>query len=124
MAAYMFLGSLFPRADFGQLPKVIYAFKHFQQHLQEEAKAGRTTSLWKFVELHFFQPDEHGQGHQQEHSQLPLHSLGNSIAAIEVQELALLQLTFIKNISTIFQLVQSPNLAGFLTGIFRPPVHF
>ncbi|MDX1941662.1 MAG: hypothetical protein SFU99_13975 [Saprospiraceae bacterium] len=122
LAVYMLLGSLFPQADFSQLPKMIYAFKHFQQHCREEANAGKTTSLWEFVELHFFQPDEHGQGHQQEHSQLPLHSIGNALTAVATQYPVLPKLTFVENIFSIFHTNQSIHLPGFKAGIFRPPV--
>ncbi len=120
LAGYMFLGSLFPQVDFSQLPKVIYAFQHFQQHRQEETKAGRTVSIWQFAELHFFQPSEHG--HQQEHNQLPLHSLGNAFTAVPMQYPVLLQLTFVKNISRHFYTNQSLHLPGFLSDIFRPPL--
>lgn len=122
LAFYMLLGSLFPQADFSQLPKVIFAFKHFQQHVQEEAEAGRSVSFWKFAELHFFQPSEHGQGHQQEHSQLPLHSVGQVFSAVELHQLALPFFVFVQNSSTIRQADQTLDLAGFSLGIFRPPV--
>lgn len=124
LALYMSLGSFFPQADFSQLPKVIYAFQHFQQHRQLEAAKGRTVSMWKFVEVHFFCPNEHGRGHEQEHSQLPLHSIGNSFAPVEFHHVSLPELALVKNFHSIFTTDQLLDLPGFLTGIFRPPIKF
>jgi hypothetical protein len=124
LASYMLLGSLFPQSDFSQLPKVIYAFKHFQEHYQEEAQAGKTVSLLKFVELHFFNPNEHPRGHEQEHNQLPLHSINSAISIAEFHHYTLPELALIKTYTSIFSTNQSLNLSGFLSGIFRPPVAY
>lgn len=122
LSFYMMLGSLFPQSDFSQLPKVMYAFKHFRQHCQQEAQAGRTVSLLKFAELHFFSPNEHGAGHEQEHSQLPLHSINSSLSVAEFHPYFLPELAVIKTVTSIFSTNQSLDLPGFLSSIFRPPL--
>jgi hypothetical protein len=118
----MLLGSLFPQSDFSQLPKVIYAVKHFQEHYQQEAQASRSVSLWKFVELHFFNPNGHPRGHEQEHSQLPLHSINSAFSVVEFHFHSLPELALVKTFTSILSSDQSLDLPGFLSGIFRPPV--
>ncbi len=122
LAFYMTLGSCFPHADFSQLPKVIYAFQHFQQHQQEEAAAGRTTTFWQFVETHFFQPDRHPKNHSQEHNQLPLQFISSLFAAVAPQAAPLLQPLLLLQHYTLFipDLLYMPT--GFPNGIFRPPL--
>lgn len=124
LAFYVFVGSLFPQTDFSQLPKVVYAFKHFRQHYQQEAVAGKNVSLWKFAELHFFNPKKHEAGHEQQHTQLPLHSINTVFATAEFHQHILPELSLIKTFTSIFSFDQSMNLPGFLSNIFRPPVFF
>ncbi|MFN7117018.1 MAG: hypothetical protein ACK4TA_09485 [Saprospiraceae bacterium] len=118
----MILGSLFPQADFSQLPKVVYAFKHFQEHRKQEAAAGRTVSFWKFAEMHFFNPNEHSAGHEQQHSQLPLQSFQSAIAIAEFFHQSFPEFNLIKNTQAILLTNQSLDLPGFLSNIFRPPL--
>ncbi len=122
LSFYMMLGSLFPQADFSQLPKVVYAFKHLQEHRKQELQAGKTVSWWTFLELHFFNPNEHGAGHEHQHSQLPLHSFNGTFAIAEIYNQSFPELNIFETTQSIFLTNQSLNLPEFLSDIFRPPL--
>ncbi len=122
LSFYMMLGSLFPQGDFSQLPKVVYAFKHLQEHRKQETQAGRTVSWWTFLELHFFNPNEHGAGHEHQHSQLPLHSFNGAFVIAAFFDQIFPEFNILKTTQSIFLANQSLHLPGFLSDIFRPPL--
>lgn len=122
LAVYMFLGSLFPRTDFSQLQKFAFAIQHFHQHLQEERASGELESLWNFAVEHFFNPQDHAPGHEQEHSQLPYQSV-NSIAAFTLTDtnfFPMLNLPIISS-SILLQDQTIPKIEIY-GSIFRPPI--
>ena len=124
LAVYLLLGSLFPRTDFSQLPRVAFAIQHLQQHLQEERASGEVRSVWEFAVKHFFNPQDHAPGHEQEHSQLPLQSV-NSIAAFTLTSPSVFpKLTLRVCTSIIIPQNQSIPKMEVYGSIFRPPILF
>lgn len=123
LAVYMFLGSLFPRTDFSQLPRLVFAFQHFNTHLQEERASGEFESLWDFAVKHFFNPTQHAPGHEKEHSQLPLQNVNAGIA-FTLTPANWLPRLFSSTITTKMLFAdQSMHSINYLQSIFRPPIH-
>lgn len=62
-AGYLAIGSLFPGADFSQLPRMGEAYWHFQEHQEETRRSGGVISYLEFVKIHFLQPGRHKSSH-------------------------------------------------------------
>gem|GEM_PF-2781197 len=82
MVFYMFLGSLFPGADFSQIPRLAEAYYHFQEHAAESREAGQVFSASDFLQLHFFRPSSHQKLPQHNHHNLPFQSLDHLVVSI------------------------------------------
>ena len=78
LALYLFLGGLFPRADFSQLLRIGYAWEHFQEHREEAVLGGNSLSFWAFVEMHFFSDATHHHPGSDHHQDLPFQQLKHS----------------------------------------------
>lgn len=82
MVLYMFLGSLFPGADFSQIPRLAKAYHHFQEHVQESTLQGQLFSATDFLQLHFFRPSTHHKIPHHNHHNLPFQSLDHLVVSI------------------------------------------
>ena len=80
LATYMFVGSLFPQTDFGQLTKIGNVFKHYKIHKAEAELNREDVSFLGFLKLHYLQPAGHDEDSGHDHDSLPLLSLNSSFS--------------------------------------------
>jgi hypothetical protein len=74
LACYLGIGSLFPGADFSQLPRLAQAYQHFALHVQEARAEGDFFTALEFLRIHFLKPSTH-QKKNHNHHNLPFQSL-------------------------------------------------
>jgi len=82
---YLFVGSLFPGMDFGQLAKLGNVLEHYTKHRAEgPPSVSAVASFVDFIWTHFIKPAAHdGQHPGNDHQELPFQSISSaSIFAI------------------------------------------
>lgn len=120
LAAYLFVGSLFPGNTFANFTELPNLFKHFVYHHKIETPG---ISFTEFLMLHYID-ENHSKSDSENHSKLPLHHHANTAPVDEIvsQGRTGNWLNLNVEISSDF-MVQNAPLHSFAVfhGIFRPP---
>lgn len=120
LAAYLFVGSLFPGNTFANFTELPNLFKHFVYHHKIETPG---ISFTEFLMLHYID-ENHSKSDSENHSKLPLHHHANTAPVDEIVSQCRTGnwLNLNVEISSDF-MVQNAPLHSFAVfhGIFRPP---
>lgn len=108
-----------PKCDFSQLSKLMDLVEHFELHQEEALAIGETLSLVSFLYLHFITSEEHEHDDHQEHKNLPLQKISNSLFFFLTNPTT----TFINKNLPQEKLKYTPKLyiSKFIASIFHPP---
>lgn len=121
LAAYLLLGSLFPRTDFSQLARLASMGQHYRLHLEEARQGGSEMSFGDFWIMHYFEPALHQGEHEQDHHNLPLQSIFSFVIHNFCQAI---QRPVVRSQPFVYNRPAFENrlhLTGFPTPVFIPP---
>lgn len=122
MAAYLMLGSFFPKGDYTQLLRLADLGRHFHLHVQEARSAGQEVSFQRFLHMHYFDTQIHQGDHEQDHEDLPFQHITPTIDQMTPVVWRLLQLSppLIEQRAPASHCLL--HLRGFSSSIFHPPI--
>ncbi|MEZ5040470.1 MAG: hypothetical protein R2828_11270 [Saprospiraceae bacterium] len=121
LAIYIFIGSLLPGSDYGQLLHVKDLLQHVQVHKLEGTQLGQAFSWNHFIYDHFINPDHHQHSKETDHSEMPFHTIHDTIV-VWVSSLSQPEETSSAVIIFQPQYFHNPfHLTGFHRTLIEPP---
>ena len=111
---------MFPGTDFSQLVRMAKVGDHYQLHLAEAAQTSEQISFFEFLQSHFFSHENQDHGHDNDHSDLPLHTVDASVVFKVSIDIPLIQ-SIKKLVYSYLPAYQNDlHLVGFLSNVFLP----
>ncbi len=115
LAIYFLLGSLLPKADWEELPKLAALVDHFEQH---QLEAGTGFTIFDFIEIHYIDPTSDTP--DSEHNKLPFyhHSSAPFVAVLPTFHFEIQHHTLLVDFSSTRIELQPREHSN---AIFQPP---
>lgn len=118
---YFSIGAAIPNCDFSQLLTLNNVHKHYQLHQAEAIIDGTDIGIWEFLNVHFFNTDDHQHQEDGAHEHFPLQQIQSSITLF-VNPIFNFSFWKIDGLSSVLHFFDTNYKHRLCYRIFHPPI--